>query len=149
MKRINILLLLFISSALLVSGQRDSFVKLEKLESIVVKKEAIKDNLDKKIDKKNLITPNKIAPFGFPVNQTSSNKIEDNVEKKAEPQADILGIILSKFYKAVLINLNGNYIFLREGERDEYSDLKVLKITPEKVTIILNKKKKELEVENE
>ena len=149
MKRINILLLLFISSGLLVSGQRDSFVKLEKLKSIVVKEEVKKNNLDKKIVKKNVIPSKRIAPFGFPVNQTSSNKIEDNVEKKAENQIDVLGIILSRSYKAVLINLNGDYIFLKEGERDEYSDLKVLKVTPEKVTIILNKKKKELEVENE
>ena len=149
MKKINFLLLLFILSGLLISGQKDSFIKLEKLESIVVKRGEKKDNLSKKIVKKNVIPSNKIAPFGFPVNQTSSNKIEDNVEKKAEAQIDVLGIILSKSYKAVLINLNGDYIFLKEGERDEYTDLKILKITPERVIIILNKKKKELEVENE
>lgn len=147
MRKIRLFFFLFVLSSFLFAKKEDSFVKINKLKSIIVKSNPVGNKSNSL--QKNVITTTKINKLRIPLNQKAITPGEKSGEKTEEDRVDVLGVILSKAYKAALISLNEDYIFLKEGEKDEYSDLKVLKITAKKVTIFLHNKKKEIEVENE
>jgi len=150
MRKSKFILIFFVFLiSILSAGAGDSFIKLDKLKSIIVKGKKEGNNIKNSLNKpENILPPKKIAPFGIPLNQNIGKKLKETNENK-ENSLSIAGIIFSKKYRAVLIDYNGDFVFLKEGEEDEFSGIKVLKISAKKVIIFLNNKKKELEVENE
>ena len=58
-------------------------------------------------------------------------------------------MIMNSEYKAVLLKYNEEYIYLKEGETDPVSNIKIIKITKDNIIIKIDKKRFELEVDNE
>ncbi len=150
MRKSSAFLILILSSILLFSAQRDSFIKIDKLKSLIAKEErSEKISPEKKVNNivGSFIPSSKIIPTP----QIPELKKKDDSSLKTEDEAKVLGVIISKNgrYRAALIKVGENFVFLREGERDEFFNIKLLKVLSKKIIVYLKKEKKEIEVEDE
>jgi hypothetical protein len=142
MKNRFIILTLFFS-IILPSYAKDSYLNLDKLKKITEKKENVKktDSITRKI-KQQIPTINPI--------DINKKIVKDN--KKEEPpfiKPEFLGMIMNQSYKAVLIKYREQYLYLKEGESDLQTKIKIIKIKKDKLILDIDKKKVELEVDDE
>jgi hypothetical protein len=142
MKNRFIILTLFFF-IILPSYAKDSYLNLDKLKKITEKKENVKktDSITRKI-KQQIPTINPI--------DINKKIVKDN--KKEEPpfiKPEFLGMIMNQSYKAVLIKYREQYLYLKEGESDLQTKIKIIKIKKDKLILDIDKKKVELEVDDE
>jgi hypothetical protein len=142
MKNRFIILILFFS-IILPSYAKDSYLNLDKLKKITEKKENVKktDFITRKIKQQIPI----INPIGINKKITQNNKKEEPPFIKPE----FLGMIMNQSYKAVLLKYKEQYLYLKEGESDLQTKIKIIKIKKDKLILDIDKKKVELEVDDE
>ncbi len=136
---------IFFLSFSIVSYTENSYLKLDKLKNIIKKGEKKKNQA--KIPEKPM--QHKI----FIKNQSAVSGSENlqNKEKETTPfiKPELLGMIRNLNYRAVLLKYNEQYLYLKEGETDKPSKIKIIKIAENKVILTINNKKIELEVNDE
>ncbi len=151
MKGTKLFVFILFCSFMLFAREENSFInmsKLEKLFSDKIKKLENKEEKVKKVSASKNFIPMNLSPL------KNAPKVENKLEEKNSKESSdikLLGVILGKkgIYKAALIEINGEYLFLREGEKDDFFSLKVESILKDKVKILLKKKRIVLEVSDE
>ncbi len=142
MKNKIIVFLLFIFVAF-SSYSEDSYLNLDKLRKITRKKEVVKKADSHAEEMKHPL------PIMNPIHADTQIKREKKNEKPVFVKPEFLGMIMNHNYKAVLLKYKEQYLYLREGESDVQSKIKIIKIKKDRLVLEIDKKRVDIEVDDE